>query len=190
MQRLQELAGRQACYACDMHEPAGLSLELAGPGEAARLAQLVELYLHDMSETFPIEAGEDGRFGYPDLASYWTEPDRRFPFLIRAHGRVAGFALVTAGSPASDEPGVHDVAEFFVLRRARRTGVGRAAAFALWDRFPARWTVRVAEANRAGIAFWPGTVSEYCGGTELQSMRAGSVSPVRVFSFASRTPRV
>jgi len=171
-----------------MHEPAEPSLELAGRSEAERLGQLVELYLHDLSETFPMEVGEDGRFGYPQLPSYWTEPDRRFPFLIRNHGRVAGFALVTQGSPASDEPHVHDVAEFFVLRRARRSGVGRAAAFALWDAFPGRWIVRVAEANRAGMAFWPPTIAEYCGGAESQSTRAGSVSPVRVFAFVSRTP--
>src|SRR5689334_21244509 len=92
-----------------------ITLELVPESGAARLGQLVELYLHDMSETFPIEPGEDGRFGYPRLAAYWSEPERHFPLLIRADGRVAGFTLVTRGSPASDDPNVLDVAEFFIL---------------------------------------------------------------------------
>ena len=35
-----------------------------------------------------------------------------------------------------------DVAEFFVLRRYRRSGVGRSAAFLIWKHFPGTWTVR------------------------------------------------
>src|SRR4051794_4867727 len=98
------------------------------------LAQLIELYAHDLSDVFRIVPGEDGRFGYQKLPLYWTEPDRRFPFLIRFGDRIAGFALVTRGSPMSQDPDVLDVAEFFVLKSYRRAGVGRAAAYQLWDR--------------------------------------------------------
>jgi predicted acetyltransferase len=87
-------------------------LEVATLSEAPLLANLLELYLHDLSVAFPaIQLGADGRFGYPWLPLYWSEPERRFPFLIREAGRVAGFALATRGSPASDDPTVFDVAE-------------------------------------------------------------------------------
>src|SRR4051812_31942597 len=99
-----------------MPDPPQVSLELASPTDAPRVANLMQFYLHDMSETFPIEVGDDGRFGYEKLPLYWSEPERRFPFLIRADGRVAGFALVTVGSPVSDDPSVFDIAEFFILR--------------------------------------------------------------------------
>lgn len=119
-------------------------LEAAVAQDAALLSNLLELYLHDLSEAFPsIELGADGRFGYEKLPLYWSEPERRFPFLIRYGGFVVGFVLATRGSPASDDPAVYDVAELFVLRRHRRSGVGRRAAFLLWDRLPGRWIAEV-----------------------------------------------
>src|SRR6266403_2441861 len=106
-------------------------LEAATLADSPLLSNLLELYIHDLSEAFPsIELKPDGRFGYDKLALYWSEPDRRFPFLIRCDARVVGFALATRGSPATDDPNVFDVAEFFVIRRYRRSGVGqRAVAF-------------------------------------------------------------
>lgn len=140
-----------------------------------------------MSEAFPaIEIDANGRVGYDKLALYWSEPDRRFPFLIRDDGRVAGFVLVTRGSPASDDPDVLDIAEFFVLRRYRRSGVGRAAAFLLWDRLPGQWIVRVSEGNRGAIPFWAGVIADYTGGTATETRRPGTPNAWRVFSFESR----
>ena len=88
-------------------------LDVAVARDAALLANLLELYLHDLSEAFPqIELGADGRFGYDKLELYWSEPERRFPFVIRYGTRVVGFVLATRGSPASDDPDVIDVAEY------------------------------------------------------------------------------
>ena len=109
-------------------------LEAASSTDAGLISNLLELYAHDLSEAFPIEVGSDGRFGYDRLPLYWSEPRRRFPFIIRCGGAIAGFALVMRGSPATDDPEDLDIAEFFVLRRYRRAGVGRRAAFLLWDR--------------------------------------------------------
>jgi predicted acetyltransferase len=161
-------------------------LDVAAPSDAGLLANLLELYIHDLSEAFPdIELGPDGRFGYDPLPLYWSEPERRFPFLIRYGTRVAGFVLVSRGSPASDDPHVFDVAEFFVMRRHRHSGVGRRAAFLLWDRFPGQWIVRVSVGNRGAVPFWAGVVAEYTRGTATEFERPGDPNPWRVFSFES-----
>lgn len=165
---------------------AAVALEPATLGDRDLLANLMELYLHDMSEAFPIEIGPDGRFGYEKLPLYWSEPERRFPFLIRSGSQIAGFVLVMTGSPASDDPQVHDIAEFFVMRRHRRSGVGGRAAFLAWDRFPGRWIVRVSEANTAAFRFWREIIREYSAGTAIESVRSGAPHRWRVFSFDSR----
>src|SRR5262245_2129726 len=118
--------------------PAEVSLEVATPGDAPLLENLLELYIHDLSDAFDLETGADGRFGYDQLPLYWTEPAHRFPFPIRRGGRTVGFALATRGSPASADPDDLDVRELFVLRRHRRSGAGRRAARLLWDRLPGR----------------------------------------------------
>ena len=89
-----------------------LTVEDAAPRDATLLENLLELYIHDLSTAFPaIELGPEGRFGYPKLPLYWSEPERRFAFLIRSGARVVGFVLVTRGSPLSEDPDVFDVAE-------------------------------------------------------------------------------
>ena len=161
-----------------------VTLVPATQSDAGTLANLLELYVHDLSEIFGLAPGEDGRFGYERLPLYFTE-QTRFPFLIRYGGKLAGFAFVTRGSPASDDPEALDVAEFFVLRGYRRFGVGRRAALQLWSRMPGNWLVRVSQANRAGIPFWEATVREHTGGSYRVTERPGNPSPWRVFEFKS-----
>jgi predicted acetyltransferase len=162
-----------------------VSLARATPEMAPLLRNLLELYIHDLSEIFPVEIGPDGRFGYEKLPLYWAEPAVRHAFLIKCGLRVAGFALATRGSPATDDPTALDVAEFFVLRAHRRSGVGRQAAFLLWDSVPGQWVVRVSEANRAGLPFWGEVVHAYSGGDFTVTVKPGSPSAWRVFKFAS-----
>jgi len=165
-----------------------VALEVVTPDTARLLSNLFGLYLHDMSEIFPIEVGADGRFQYGKLPLYWSEPEKRFAFLIRSGARPAGFALVTRGSPATDDPDDLDVAEFFVLRGYRRTGVGRQAAFLLWNRLPGQWIVRVSEANRAGLPFWRAIIQEHTRGAFSESKHPGGPHGTRVFSFRSESP--
>jgi predicted acetyltransferase len=119
---------------------------------AARVAdkpvvrRLLELYLHDFSDFTGADVDARGRFGYEFLDVYWTDPDRA-PFLFRLAGRWCGFALVRIGDP-------HDMAEFFVLRKYRRGGVGLAAAREVFARFPGRWQVREMRSNVDATAFW------------------------------------
>lgn len=166
-----------------------VTLERATPAAAPLLSNLLELYMHDLSDIFPIELGPEGRFGYDKLPLYWSEPHGRHAFLIRCGAEIAGFALVTRGSPATDDPSDLDVAEFFVLRSHRRAGVGRQAARALWDALPGHWVVRVSEANRAGLPFWRAAVRAYVDEAFAEDTRAGQPHGWRVFTFYSRNAR-
>ena len=53
-----------------------VSLELAAQRDHALLDNLLQLYIHDLSEAFSVRIGDDGRFDYPHLSAYWTEPLR------------------------------------------------------------------------------------------------------------------
>ena len=150
--------------------------------DAPLLENLLQLYIHDLSEAFSVDLDEKGRFAYPPLPRYWSEPDSRFAFLIHAGARVVGFVFVTVGSPASEDPDVYDIAEFFVLRRYRLGGIGRRAAFLTWDRFPGRWFVRVAEGNAGALRFWGSVIREYTRGEVEELQRA----KWRVYSFDAR----
>jgi predicted acetyltransferase len=140
-----------------------IRLSAAAAGERPTLEALFELYAYDFSEILGFDVADDGRFQLPSLDPYWTDP-RNHAFLIRADGKLAGFALVQGRSRLTGDEAVHDMAEFFVMRKYRRHGVGRQAAEFLFNRFRGRWEVRQKAENRAATAFWQRAIGEYTGG--------------------------
>ena len=143
---------------------AEVTLEPAGREARETIANLFQLYVHDFSEQWAGTArGElraDGLFDpYPYLDSYWREAGR-WPFLILADGCLAGFVLVNDFSH-SGQPLDYSVAEFFVVRKHRRGGVGRAAARAVMAPRPGQWELAVARANTGALAFWRGVARSF-----------------------------
>jgi predicted acetyltransferase len=131
--------------------------------DAPRLAALFQLYAYDFSEWLDLDVGDDGRFPLPPLEPYWDDV-LCHAFLLRVDDALAGFALVQERSRLTGETGVRDMAEFFVLRRYRRRGVGERAAVSLFERFPGAWEVRQKRENVAAIAFWRHTIAHCTGG--------------------------
>lgn len=111
---------------------------------------LLELYQHDFSEFDDRDVDAQGLYGYPYLDQYWSEADRR-PFLFDVDGQWAGFALLHLGPPI-------DMSEFFVMRRFRRSGVGREAALQLFRKFPGTWQIRQLPRNPIAALFWRSTI--------------------------------
>ena len=110
------------------------------------LRQLLEFNAYDFSRLGNLDVDDHGRFGYRYLDQCWTEPDRH-PYLIRAHGHIAGMALVREGPPRS-------MAEFLIMPRYRRMGIGTAAAREHLWRHPGRWEIRQAPGNNEAVQFW------------------------------------
>lgn len=125
------------------------------------IARLLEFYIYDFSEYMGWDVDRRGRFGYRYLDLYWKD-DTRYPFLIEVDGAIAGFALVHVedgdGKPRTS------MAEFFVMRKFRRQGVGQAAAVMLFDRFPGAWEVRQIHPNVPAQRFWRSIIGAYTGG--------------------------
>jgi predicted acetyltransferase len=127
---------------------------------------LMHLYLYDFSVYTGDDPDADGWFSDEHLAAYWTEHGRRaegrMPWLIRVDGAIAGFALIKrphADTYAAD----HDVAEFFIMRKWRRCGIGSAVAAALFAHYPGVWEVKVIRENEPALAFWRSVIGSCTG---------------------------
>ncbi|PKQ05994.1 MAG: acetyltransferase [Alphaproteobacteria bacterium HGW-Alphaproteobacteria-12] len=141
-----------------------IDITLARPEEKPVIANLMQLYTHDFSEhwsgTPEGELGDDGRFAdYPYLDSYWGEP-ARVPLLFRAHGHPVGFALLNDHAH-SGIAADRNMAEFFIVRKYRRGGMGTAAAHAVFSRYPGTWEAAIARRNVAALAFWRKAVASH-----------------------------
>lgn len=147
-----------------------VELEPCAAERRSALEAMFQLYIHDFSAYWAGmdrgELREDGRFeAYPGLDRYWTEPQRSAWF-IRVDGHLAGFALLSASSH-SGEPADHDMAEFFVVRKHRRGGVGLAAARQLISPRKGLWEIAVARANVGALGFWRRVAAEIAAGGDV-----------------------
>jgi predicted acetyltransferase len=145
---------------------ADVTLEIARADQKPVLENLFQLYVHDFSEQWRGqprgEVGEDGLFeAYDHWDSYWIEAGRT-PLLIRADGHLAGFALINRFSH-SGLPLDFAVAEFFVVRKHRRGGVGFSAATQLLRARPGLWELAVARRNTGALPFWRGVAQAIAG---------------------------
>src|SRR5262245_30816850 len=140
-----------------------VSLLAAEPDKAPLFAHLVQLYAYDFSEVTGDDVDAEGRFRAPSIDRWWAEPWWR-PFLVRAGDACAGFAVVSARSRLVAGLERWDVAEFFVLRKYRRAGVGTRAATLAFDSFRGPWEVRQLSRATAATAFWRSVIGRYTGG--------------------------
>jgi predicted acetyltransferase len=168
-----------------------LDISPASIQEEQVLRNLLELYSYDFSTIDGADVDDSGLYGYEYLDLYWEDPDR-YPFLIRVDGRLAGFALVREGSyfPESDLPRESRtwlIAEFFVMRKYRRRGIGEQVAVQLFDRFRGRWEIAQVVGNDEARAFWRAVISEYTGGNYSEAFVENERwhGPVQIFSNES-----
>jgi predicted acetyltransferase len=135
-------------------------------------------YLDDLSAPhtglFPA-LGEIGH-GAADHLARWFADRRVHVLTILRADRPAGFAVVAPGERLGPAP--HSdfrMAEFFVSRMARRSGVGAAAAPLLFDRFAGRWEILEHQSNKAAISFWRQVVTRYTRGKYEERVVNGDV---------------
>ncbi|WP_193105030.1 GNAT family N-acetyltransferase [Brachybacterium sp. FME24] len=110
------------------------------------LGRLLQLYFYDFSEYTGDDVDDEGSFHYAWLDTYRHEQDR-YAYVVRVDGHPAGFALVRQGDPTQ-------MAEFFVLRKYRRDGVGRRTARLLFDAHVGSWSVTQLATNPEATSFW------------------------------------
>ena len=73
-------------------------------------------------------------------------------------------------------PGMdYRMSEFFILRRSRRSGVGKQAAYLVFDRFPGLWELSELPKNTGAIAFWRRIIGEYTSGQYEETLNNGAV---------------
>ena len=130
---------------------------------------LFRLYYYDLSTVTDWNCPESGLFeGYAfgDLSRFWKDDDK-YAFVVRVDQHLAGFVLI-------DNIGVntlvdYNIAEFFILKKYRRKGVGAYVAEHIFDRFRGNWEVMQAPSHKAAQAFWRKVIAQYTSGNYAES---------------------
>ncbi len=159
-----------------------LVISKIGPESDALLRNLFEHYCYDMSAEFEVDTGADGRYSY-DTASLWTKGYD--VYLAKVGDSIAGFAIIGSGDEWLGAIGAHDVHEFFIMRKFRRSGFGQSMATFLWNEHSGEWLVRVLEANELAISFWRTAIARYSLGSYQEEQNVVHGRRWRFFRFES-----
>ncbi|OGC91828.1 hypothetical protein A3D85_03545 [Candidatus Amesbacteria bacterium RIFCSPHIGHO2_02_FULL_47_9] len=155
-------------------------LEPVSADKRQLLENLLQLYAYDFSEFYGDEIGESGDYGYDRLLRYYWDGQNPDPFVIRVDGNVAGFVMVKRKEFKSVD--YHSIAEFFVLKKYRKSGIGTKAAEMAFSKFPGKWYVDVIQANQPARSFWEKVFNSFTGGKYVRS--EDSEGKKIIFTFA------
>ena len=130
------------------------------------LEQLLELYQYDLSDIWIQDLDQNARYGF-DLSRH-KRADRSRAYLALDGSQYVGLAL-TAPALVTMTEGTW-MEQFFILKRYRRTGAGRALARHVFSCHPGPWEVGQIAGNSVAYTFWRSVIAEATSGqfTELQ----------------------
>jgi predicted acetyltransferase len=141
-----------------------VTLARATPDERPTVENLLQFYVYDFSEFVgasspDFDVASEGRFALRDFGVYWSDPSHR-AYLIRYGDALAGLGLINK-TAVSGLPVDWRIAEFFVMRKYRRLGVGKTAALTLIAENPGLWEVPIEGYNGPAESFWRAVLGEF-----------------------------
>lgn len=123
------------------------------------IQNLMQFYMYDFSEYVELDVESNGLFApYKDLDNYWNDVNR-FPYIIKQDERYIGFSLIRYIE--TTQSNYFSIAEFFVMRKYRKNGIGRSFAHMLFNLHKGYWEVFQKETNKPAQAFWRKVIAEY-----------------------------
>jgi predicted acetyltransferase len=142
--------------------PHSLTILTAGEEHRPVLEQLWTMFRHDMSAFTGSLPDDHGRFRQERLDASLTEPGWG-AHLLRLGPTPVG--LVVVRGLDQDE---RIISSFFIVKGARRSGVGRAAVKHITAPHPGHWSVAFQDSNRPAARFWPAVAAEADGHWRLE----------------------
>lgn len=173
-----------------MNNTENIEVRRAEKTEKAIIRNLMEYYQYDATEFNNEDLCSLGLFGYKYLDHYWTEHgnevEGRIPYLVKVNGNIAGFVLINNFSLYDRKPDVktNTIAEFFIMRKWRKLGVGRKAAIKIFDHHQGNWEVKQEKENYVAQIFWESVIQQYSNGryTKIESFLPKWEGPIIIFN--------
>ncbi|WP_392667100.1 GNAT family N-acetyltransferase [Streptomyces sp. LN785] len=142
-----------------------VTAHLAEAADQPTLERLWLLFRHDMSEFSGSLPAPDGSFRSDRLQAALTQADWA-PYLLTSGASPVGLAFVRSLAAPT-----RVLNSFFVVRGARRTGIGLRAVQEVVAKHPGPWEVAFQESNVAAVAFWRRVATEIAGDAWAEERR-------------------
>lgn len=157
-----------------------VELVAAIPNDSLLISRLLELYVYDFTEYMDFDVDEEGLFHYP-FENYFTTPDH-YIYLVRVDKKIAGLVLMYKSVDEQNQL-YYSIAEFFILKKYRKNGVGRTIAGMIFSLYPGRWLIYQSKKNIPAQVFWRKVIFEWTEGNYLEYYK--DEKPHQVFEIQS-----
>ena len=127
------------------------------------LFRLLQYSLFEESETDQNDMNENAIFEYRWFENYFTDKDR-FAFFAKERNtnKILGFVMIN--SYVQNISFGHSIAEFLVIPKYRRNGIGTKIAEMCFEMFQGYWEVKPSFGSKKAYSFCEKVISNYTRG--------------------------
>ncbi len=136
-----------------------MRIERVTEKDRSLLSELMQEYLHELSDFYDLSKDEQGRYLYRWFDSYFTS-DHRQAYLFYVQDEVIGFAMINHHC-FIDRPADWCLSEFYVCSFCQGKGYGTKAMKLLLKQMPGTWQLKYSLSNTKAVHFWDKLAKEY-----------------------------
>lgn len=133
-----------------------MKLKNINKNERKILENMLQLYLHDISNYFLIDFNSrSGLYEYDDLNKYFDNSGNTAFFMQSDNDDIVGFILLDKVDNGLS------IQEIFVLNNYKNKNIGAEAVNTLFDTFKSNWTIKALPCSDPAQKFWERTIKNY-----------------------------
>ena len=124
------------------------------------LYRLLQYSLFEESESDLNEMNDEALFEYRYFDNYFSDSDRDAFFIKEKDtNKLLGFVMVNSYVQKFKEG--HSIAEYLIIPKYRRKGLGKKVATLIFEKYPGNWEVQPSFNNEKAYLFWKNVVESY-----------------------------
>lgn len=124
------------------------------------LFRLLQYSLFEESATDLNEMNDEGLYTYKWFDRYFTDDDRLAFFIKeKVSYKLLGFVMINEYVQRIDKG--HSIAEFMILPKYRRKGIGKQVAIECFTMFDGNWEVSPSYGSEKAYLFWKNAIDTY-----------------------------
>lgn len=130
-----------------------MELELITNNNKDIYHRLMQLYLYDCNQYFPISLNNEGIFIYDNEKDY-IDNKEHIGYIIKKDNKLIGFILLDSINNKNE------IQEIFIINSYRKNKIGYEVVKKILDKYKGTWTIKCLPNSEQAESFWTNVISK------------------------------